>query len=457
MTKSHHDDHDVDPSLNLSFVPAHRPRTRVPASRRSFLLRSAAATIALPFMESVGFRRFASAAPVKTADTPKRMIFLGTGFGVTGDEWYPDARTPGYDYVLPELLSPLTKHKDDITLFQNLEHANSKDGHSGSTFWLTGADRYAVPGQSFHNTVSVDQVAAEQFGRDTRYASMVVFGDNDNGHGPGSISWNRQGKPIAGLPTPVALYHKMFSSDSMPLAERQALLADDRSALDTVISDARAMKKTLTKTDIDKLDEYFQSIRELEIRIAKDEQWLNVPKRKPTDPIKEPSPTLEGAPAVEMMYDLMLAAMQVDACRVFSYRLPGDSFLESIGSSFTAHNISHHAGGERTADARNRDKEHATLLSKFIDKMKATKEADGSSLYDNVTLAFGSNLRLVHSLNNCPTLITGGGAGFQHGRHLVMEKKTPLCNLWLSMLRGSGVNVDSFGDATGVIDELFTA
>ncbi len=88
---------------------------------------------------------------------------------------------------------------------------------------------------------------------------------------------------------------------------------------------------------------------------------------------------------------------------------------------------------------------------------KRSKEPDGSSLYDNVTLALGSNLRTVHSLDNCPTLVTGGGAGFHHGRHMVMEKKTPLCNLWLSMLRSSGVRADSFDDATGVIDELYKA
>lgn len=300
-------------------------------------------------------------------------------------------------------------------------------------------------------------LAADQFGQDTRYASMNIHGDNDNGHGPGSLSWNRQGKPIAGMPHPVAMYHKLFSSDTMSLEERQALLADDRSALDTVLADARSMKKGLTKTDIDKLDEYFDSIRELEIRLAKDEQWMNVPKRKPTDPVKEPKPSLEGAPAVEIVYDLMLAAMQVDASRVFTYRMPGDSFAASIGSSFSAHNLSHHAGGERTEDSKRRDITHAKLIAKFIDKMKATKEADGSSLFDNVTLAFGSNLRKVHSLNNCPTLVAGGGSGFSHGRHLVMENKTPLCNLWLSMLRGSGVNVNGFGDATGMVDELFEA
>ncbi|MBB3207840.1 hypothetical protein FHS27_003667 [Rhodopirellula rubra] len=425
-------------------------------TRRQFL-RSSTAVIALPFLESFGFRRFASAASQVTTP-PKRMIFLGTGFGVTANAWYPDKNDTGYDYKLPESLTPLARHKQDISILQHLEHANSRDGHSGSTFWLTGADRFAIPGRNFHNTVSVDQVAAAQFGSQTRYTSMHVDGSDLLGHGAGSLSWNQNGKPILGLQNPVALYHKLFSGDSIPLAQRQAMLADERSALDTVLSDARSVKRGLTQTDVEKLDEYFESIRDIEKRIGKEESWLNVPKKTPTNPVKEPSESLEGAPAVEAVYDLMVAAMQVDASRVFTYRLPSDSFCASIGSSYTAHNLSHYAGTERTHDSIRRDQAHARLVAHLLDKLKATTEADGSTLLDNVALTFGSNLRSKHSLDNCPTLIAGGGAGFKQGRHLVMkDEKTPLCNLWLSTLRGSGVNVDSFGDATGVIDELFEA
>ena len=425
-------------------------------SRRNFL-RSSTAVIALPLLESFGFRRFASAATSVVAP-PKRMIFLGTGFGVTADSWYPDKDDTGYDYTIPESLKPLARHKQDISILQHLEHANSRDGHSGSTFWLTGADRYAIPGRNFHNTISVDQVAAAQFGRETRFTSLHMDGSDLIGHGAGSISWNQNGKPIQGLNNPVALYHKLFSGDSIPLEQRQAMLAEERSALDTVLSDARSVKNGLTKTDVDKLDEYFDSIRDIEKRIAKEESWLNVPKKRPANPIKEPGEGLEGAPAVEIVYDIMVAAMQVDASRVFTYRLPSDSFCSSIGSSYSAHNLSHFAGTERTKDSILRDQSHAKLVAHLLDKLKATTEADGSSLLDNVALTFGSNLRSKHSLDNCPTLIAGGGAGFKQGRHLVMkEEKTPLCNLWLSTLRGSGVKAESFGDATGVIDELFKA
>jgi hypothetical protein len=102
-----------------------------------------------------------------------------------------------------------------------------------------------------------------------------------------------------------------------------------------------------------------------------------------------------------------------------------------------------------------RDLKQSELLAGFFDKLKASKEPDGSSLFDHVSLSYGSNIQSIHYLDNCPTLITGGGAGIQHGRHLVMpDSKTPLCNLWLTLLQGCGINTDSHGDSTGVIREL---
>ena len=156
------------------------------------------------------------------------------------------------------------------------------------------------------------------------------------------------------------------------------------------------------------------------------------------------------------MYDLMIAAMQVDATRVFSYRMPTDTLIQSLGATITSHNMSHYVQGDRQDVSENRDQTHAKLLAYFIDKLKRSKEIDGSSLYDNTAVTFGSNINSIHYLTNCPTLLTGGGAGVKHGRHLVMsDPKTPLCNLWLSLLNGVGVDVKSHGDSTGRLDELF--
>jgi len=423
--------------------------------RRAFL-RGSSSLIALPFLESFGFRSFAAKA---SGPAPKRMIFLGMGFGVTRDTWYPDKKDTGADYKLPLGLQPLARHKQDLTIIQNLSNQYSNEAHWGSTFWLTGANRYAEPGQSFHNSISADQVAAEVLGRETRFTS-IQLGSKDSGasgHGPGlSLAWNRQGKPIAALNTPVTAFHTLFSDSKTPLEQRQAELKQRRSVLDAVLEDAKSVKHGLTKADTDKLDEYFQSIRDIETRLSKEEEWLDVPKAVPAGAPKDPKSTLEGEEEMKMMYDLMVAAMQVDASRVFTYRQPVQSFIQSLGSTITAHNMSHYSEGPRKDVSELRDQKQSELLAHFIDRLKATPDGEGTTLFDNVTLTMGSNISSIHYLTNCPSIVTGGGAGIQHGKHHVMEDpKTPLCNLWLTLLNGTGIEVESHGDSTGKIDALY--
>ncbi|MHC4994227.1 MAG: DUF1552 domain-containing protein, partial [Planctomycetota bacterium] len=222
--------------------PSYRPRPsrQHNANRRAFL-RSSSAIIALPAMESLGLSRAAAAAqtaPIATAVTgqaPKRMVFLAFGWGVTKESWYPDQNVTGADYRLTKGLAPLQRHKQDLTIIQNLQNQYSNEAHWGSTFYLTSANRYSEPGQSFTNSVSADQVAAAQFGRHTRFNSIQLGCKNANnsGHGPGlSLAWNAQGKPLGGLDTPVEAYHKLFSTDDTPLAQRQAMLNKRRSVLD---------------------------------------------------------------------------------------------------------------------------------------------------------------------------------------------------------------------------------
>lgn len=158
-----------------------------------------------------------------------------------------------------------------------------------------------------------------------------------------------------------------------------------------------------------------------------------------------------------MIYSLMHAAMQVDATRVMSYRMPADTLLQSLGTSGTAHQTSHYSerGGSSKEASQKRDLAHSEMLAEFFDKLKATKEEDGTSLFDSSVIAFGSNISFNHNLDNCPSLIAGGGANFKQGQNVVARyEDTPLCNLWLTMLKGSGIEVDQFGDSTGVIKEL---
>jgi hypothetical protein len=352
-------------------------------------------------------------------------------------------------------LKPLARHQKDITVVQGCSNKFANEAHWGSTFWLTGANRYAEPGQSFHNSISADQVAAAHLGADTRFGSIQLNTPDaqHSGHGPGlSMAWDVRGKPVAGLENPVAAFHRLFSNDTTPLSERQAMLAQKRSVLDAVMEDAKRVQSGLTKTDTDKLDEYFQSIRDIEVRLGKDEQWLSVPKSKP--PVAEPKPGLAGKEEIQVMYDLIVAALQTDSTRVLTYRQPVGTLLQSLGTKVAPHDMSHYSPGDRMAASQKRDATQSELLAGLLDKLKATKEADGTSLFDHVALAYGSNIRTIHYLDNCPTLLTGGAAKLKLGHHLVLPKDTPLCNVWLTMLHGLGIEAERHGDSTGVVKEL---
>ncbi len=183
------------------------------------------------------------------------------------------------------------------------------------------------------NSISADQVAAGQLGQNTRFASIQIGSPDagSSGHGPGlSLAWNQRGKPVAGLDTPVRVFHKLFSADDLPLEQRQAAIAEKRSVLDAVVTEANRVQRGLTKTDTDKLDEYFQGIRDIETRLSRDEEWLDVPKAKP--PIEEPSPGLkgrEGGAGTALIDELSLSGLsripndRAHVVPVVAFNLPG--------------------------------------------------------------------------------------------------------------------------------------
>lgn len=423
-------------------------------NRRQFL-RSGTALIALPFLESLDFRRFAASTP--PAPRPKRMVFLGFGWGVTRETWFPDPTRTGRDYALPAGLAPLERHRQDITVVQGCSNKFSNEAHWGSTFWLTGANRYAEPGRSFCNSVSVDQVAAARLGKDTRFKSLQLgtAKANDQGHGPGlSLAWDERGKPLAGHDDPAAAFHRLFSAEDLPLARRQALLAERRSVLDTLADDLARMRARLSREDTDKLEEYAQSIRDIETRLSKDEQWLGIPKPKPG--MSEPRAGLAGKEEVKAMYDIIVAALRTDSTRVLTYRQPVDSLLRSIDVPYTGHDLSHYerSQGDRMSFSQRKDAAQSELLAGLLDRLKAAKEPDGSSLLDHSTVVYGSNISSVHFLNNCPTVIAGGGSGIRRGHHVALPKDTPLCNVWLTLLRGNGIDVVRHGDSSGTVSQL---
>ena len=422
-------------------------------TRRHFL-RSTSALIALPFLQSAGTRRFAkAAAPVPPK---KRMVFIGMGYGVTQETWFPDVKQTGSDYKLPPGLAPLERHKPDFTVIQGLSNRYAEDAHSGSTFWLTGANPHEG-GATFHNSISADQVAAAAFGKDTRFSSLQLNGSDKDlsgpGHGPGlSLAWDHRGKPIAGLNTPLAAFHRLFSAEQLPVEELRQRMKRKKSVLDAVMVEARDLQRGLAKNDVEKLDEYFQSIREIELRVAKEDQWQSIP--KPTAPMAAPAEGRSGTEEIRVMYDLMVAALQTDSTRVLTYRLPIANLLTSLGVKVAAHDMSHYSPGERQEASQKRDSANSELLAGLLDRLKGVKESDGTRLFDHTTVVFGSNLSTVHNLTNCPTLIAGGGSGIRLGHHLVVAKDTPLCNAWLTLLQGSGIPLERHGDSSGILKEL---
>ncbi|MCM8534613.1 MAG: DUF1552 domain-containing protein [Lentisphaeraceae bacterium] len=421
-------------------------------NRRRFL-QAGSAFVALPYFETF------AAKQEKTTTPPKRMMFLAFGWGVTQQEWYPDQEDIGKDYKLPEMLKPLAKNKQDFTLIQNLWNKHSDGGHWGSTQWLTGANRYAQPGVSFSNSISVDQVAAEQFGMHTRFNSIQLNGSEKNvhasGHGPGlSLAWDKRGKPVGGQNSPFEAYHKLFSKGKTSIDELKKQLADKRSVLDVVLTNAKSLKRELGKVDKAKLEEYFSGIRDIELRLAKEEKWFDVP--RPQASVDEPPKEIQGKNEIALMYDIMVAAIQTDSTRVLTYRQPVRTLLTSIGVTVHQHDMSHYhySNNPKCEASKKRDLAQSELLNGMINKLKSTKDFDGSSLFDNTTVVYGSNLRYGHLLDNCPTIIAGGGSGVRMGEHMVMPKDTSLCNLWLTLLQGSGVKAESFSDSTGTLDEI---
>ena len=250
-------------------------------NRRNFLAVSGASLV-LPNLESF--------ADEKNSSAQKKMVFLGMGFGFT-ESLYP--KKYGKNYELTKSMSPLARHKNDLTLISNLWHKYSRDPHGGCTSYLTGANVDGTPGKRFANTISCDQVAAKYLGKDTRYSSLQVTAKDTNafsGYGKGlSLSWDINGKPISGVTEPFRLYDKLFGGGDMTHEQKLAILKQRKSILDAFVANLKSLRKKSSKIDQDKLDEYTQSIREIEQSIAKEKMWSNKPKPKVgyAQPLKE--------------------------------------------------------------------------------------------------------------------------------------------------------------------------
>lgn len=421
-------------------------------SRRT-LLRSGSAAILLPMLESDAFAKGAATPP------PKRLVFLPMGYGVNAREWFPDVNQVGSAYDLPASLKPFEELKSDLTVIQNLSNRHAVNGHTGTTHFLTSANVRAIKGVTFKNTVSCDQVAAELLGKDTRHPSLAIARrfHSTEGHGTAGIgyaSWSRSGKPVGTYQRLTDLYAALFGGEGMSEELVRARLARKQSSLDALVENAKRLNHKISATDRDRVDEYFTTIRSIENRLSKAQDWVNIP--YPKAPFALPR-EVSGTKELELTFDLMHAAIQSDSTRVMTYCLPTSGILKEIKSPFNAHKMSHHGiKPAQTEIQLKRDLIFSEQVARFLNKLKATKEIDGSSLLDHSLIAYGTCLRQTHTLKNGPLILAGhGGGGLTQGRNLVYKSNTtPLSNLWLSMLRHVGVEQDRFADSNGVLSEM---
>lgn len=413
--------------------------------------------MALPFLET-----FASSKAVAAAPT-KRMVFLGGGFGFTKDTFYPKKAGRFSEIGMTEGLLPLARHQEDITMVSRLTNLGASDPHGGSTSYLTGANVAGTPGKRFHNSISCDQVIAKHLGKETRFPSLVlsaneVDGGQNSGHGKGlSLSWDESGNPIPGINRPLDLYRQLFAHPGDSREELDRRLKTKQSILDLVRLDGTGMKRTLSKGDQEKLDEYFTGVRQVEKGLERQAKWADIP--KPKAPFQMPTEGVTGEEAIHLMYDMIIVALQTGMTNVVTYRQPVCSLLEGMGMKLKAHSLSHYGFSQpRITASRERDKKCSALFAHFLDRLKEAKDADGSRLFDNCIVSYGSNLRSGHELKDIPAILSGGAAAdVKHGRHLILpEEDTPLANYWLTLMQQGGVETDSFSHSTGPLAELLS-
>lgn len=408
-------------------------------SRRHFL-RATGVSLALPW--------FASAVP--TVKPPRRMVCICTPLGLHPQAFFPE--TPGKNYKATPYLDVLKDLRNDFTVLSGLAHPEVGHSHDSIYSFLTAAPHPELRA-GFRNSISLDQFAAERIGGETRFPSLALSCEGF------SLSWTRSGALVPSDCWPSSVFARLFLEGRPDEVEAQARrLRDGRSVLDTVRDQAKQMQTGLGGGDREKLDEYFTSVRELEQRLARAEEWSKKP--KPKVDAKPPQNIANSADVVgkaRLMFDLIHLAVQTDSTRLITLLLLGTSLVPPVqGVSQGHHDLSHHGQDpSKIEQLKKVELEKMKTFRDFLKKLKETKE-DGASLLDRTTVFFSSNLGNAsnHSCKNLPILLAGGD--FKHGQHLAFDanKPPPLSNLYVSMLQRMGIEADRFGSSTGTLTGL---
>jgi Protein of unknown function (DUF1552) len=408
--------------------------------RRTFL-RAAGVSLALPWLDALAPTRAVAAE----GKPPRRMVCICTPLGLHPPAFFPEKA--GKDYQLSPYLEVLKDLRGDFTVLSGLSHPEVGPSHDSIFSFLTAAP-HPEQRAGFRNRISLDQFAADHIGGETRFPSLALSCEGF------SLSWTRSGALVPSDSYPSSVFTRLFLEGRPDEVEAQARrLRDGRSILDTLRDQAKQMQTGLGAGDRDKLDEYFTSVRELEQRLARDEEWSKKPKpkvdAKPPQNIANPADLVGRA---RLMFDLIHLALQTDSTRLVTLLLLGTSLVPPIpGVSLGHHDLSHHGQDpSKIGQLKTVELEKMKTLRDFLAKLKQTQE-DGASLLDRTMVFFSSNLgnASTHAVKNMPVLLAGGG--FQHGQHLAFDPNSPppLCNLYVSMLQRLGIEVDKFGSSTG--------
>ncbi|HEX8296106.1 MAG TPA: DUF1552 domain-containing protein [Chthoniobacteraceae bacterium] len=449
-------------------------------SRRRFL-RGLGACLALPALESLrplgALAAEAKAAKLATtaSGAPLRMAVVYFPNGAIQPNWWP--KGDGSQFELGSTMQPLAGLKHRVQVLGGLDHVNAAPGPDGagdharaSGTFLTGVRVKKTAGSDIHAGVSIDQLAAKQIGHLTRFPSLEMScdpvrrsGNCDSGYSCAyqyNLSWRSPNTPVAPEPNPRLLFERLFGAGAP--GERGASLKrrqeQQRSIMDFVMDDARSLQRELTYRDKQKLDEYLFSVREIEQRIEKAEQFGAIPDPSRETPVGVPGSYEEY---IEVMYDMMLLAFQTDSTRVATFLLAGEGSnraFSEIGIAEGHHFLTHHQNKQDMIDkVAQIDLFYMQQFAKFLGKMEATKDVDGESLLQNSMIVYGSGNAdgNRHTHSNLPVILAGGGGGSLSAGRYTRYGGVPMSNLLLSLSDRMGVTgLDRHGDSTGRVGNV---
>jgi hypothetical protein len=450
-------------------------------SRRAFL-QGVGVSLALPAFETCASPRLlastadkAGALATSSTGAPLRMAFVYVPNGVHQGYWWP--KKDGKELELSRTLQPLEKVRHQLQILGGLDHVNAYGGLDGpgdharaSGTFLTGVRVRKTAGADIHAGVSVDQVAAQRIGHLTRFPSLELTcdgvrksGNCDSGYSCAyqyNLSWSTPTLPVAPEPNPRLVFERLFGAGAP--GERKNNLEQrrqqQRSILDFVRDDARALERELGGQDQKKLEEYLASVREIERRLERAERFTNVP-----NPAQETPP---GIPAsfqehIALMFDMMILAFQTDSTRIATFLLANEGSnraFPDISIPEGHHNLSHHMGKKDMMEKIGEiDRWYIRQFARFLEKMDVVKDMDGKSLLHNSMIVYGSGNAdgNRHTHSNLPIILAGSAGGALSAGRFTKLKSRPMSNLYLSMLDRMGVDdVPRFGDSTGRVEGI---